>query len=117
MVQMPRFMLGFDIKSENLFAWAFKSHVLLFHELTVILIAFGSTSFTTYLFLRGGVQFQSAHFGQGTGQIWLDNVQCSGSEANLGECPNAGWGIHNCQHSEDVGIACEGKYFHFTLHP
>ncbi|XP_078696446.1 uncharacterized protein LOC144924760 [Branchiostoma floridae x Branchiostoma belcheri] len=48
----------------------------------------------------------SAHFGQGSGDIYMDDVQCSGDESSLFDCPYAGWGVHNCRHSEDVGIVC-----------
>ncbi|XP_060758198.1 deleted in malignant brain tumors 1 protein-like [Neoarius graeffei] len=51
---------------------------------------------------------QGAHFGQGSGPIWLDNVQCSGSESSITQCPHNGFGSHNCNHGEDAGVTCSG---------
>ena len=42
----------------------------------------------------------------GYGPIWLDDLQCTGWETVLGNCPHRGWGYHNCRHYEDVSIVC-----------
>ncbi|XP_015428121.1 PREDICTED: putative DMBT1-like protein [Myotis davidii] len=47
-----------------------------------------------------------AHFGPGSGEILLDNVQCSGAERHLGQCVHSGWAEHNCGHHEDAGVTC-----------
>ncbi|XP_061608782.1 scavenger receptor cysteine-rich domain-containing group B protein isoform X2 [Phyllopteryx taeniolatus] len=48
----------------------------------------------------------SSQHGQTSIPIVLDNVDCKGSETNLGYCDSLGWGIHNCYHYEDVAIKC-----------
>ncbi|XP_035384443.1 antigen WC1.1-like [Electrophorus electricus] len=48
----------------------------------------------------------NAHFGPGSGPIWMDNVTCSGSESTLKNCRSAGWGKHNCNQTNNVGIIC-----------
>ncbi|XP_033915818.1 antigen WC1.1-like [Melopsittacus undulatus] len=50
--------------------------------------------------------FDSAHYGEGSGQIWLDDVNCTGAESDLWACPARALGQHNCQHKEDAGVLC-----------
>uniref|UniRef100_UPI0037E85BF4 scavenger receptor cysteine-rich domain-containing protein DMBT1-like n=1 Tax=Semicossyphus pulcher TaxID=241346 RepID=UPI0037E85BF4 len=50
----------------------------------------------------------SAHFGRGSGPIWLDNVVCSGSETALTQCEHPGFGENNCGHGEDASVICLG---------
>ena len=42
----------------------------------------------------------------GTGQIVLDDLQCTGNESRLIDCPHNGLGNHNCDHSQDAGVRC-----------
>ena len=58
----------------------------------------------------GSVALGRAYFGSGSGAILLDNVVCRGTESSLLECNTNPIGQHNCDHSEDAGVRCEGTY-------
>jgi len=45
-------------------------------------------------------------YGAGSGTIWLDNVQCRGTETSIADCRHRSWGSHDCGHSEDVSVSC-----------
>ena len=52
-----------------------------------------------------------AYFGQGSEQIWLDDVNCVGTEETIGNCAHRGWGSHNCSHEQDASVNCSaGRY-------
>ena len=57
--------------------------------------------------------YSNAHFGAGSGPIYLDDVQCSSSSSQLLECYSRPILSHNCLHSADAGVGCEGKCTRF----
>ena len=52
------------------------------------------------------LNYNAKAYGQGSGKILMDNVQCVGTETALQHCPFNGWEINNCFHTEDVGVIC-----------
>lgn len=59
--------------------------------------------------IADAVAHSRAAYGQGVGTIWLDNVNCEGTESRLADCPSNGFGQHNCIHAEDAGVNCSSK--------
>ncbi|XP_053407717.1 deleted in malignant brain tumors 1 protein-like isoform X2 [Mercenaria mercenaria] len=51
-------------------------------------------------------KYSAAHYGRGSLPILLDDVSCNGSELSITECSHNAWSLHNCNHGEDVGVAC-----------
>ena len=50
-----------------------------------------------------------SRYGQGTGFVFLDDVHCVGNETSIADCAHRGWGVHNCQHSDDVSVSCRSS--------
>ena len=66
--------------------------------------------------LSPGAVALTSGFTNGAGRIWLDNVQCIGTEASLLNCTHGGLGIHNCGHTEDAGVNCQQGTNGGTVH-
>jgi len=62
------------------------------------------------LILIDAVAFSRAHFGAGTGTIYLDSVGCTGTEANLIDCSRSSSVTCYSGHSEDAGVRCQGMH-------
>ena len=60
-------------------------------------------------FGSSGAAIGLAGFGQGSGPIWLDNVECIGTESTIASCGHLGLNISRyCSHGEDTGVVCFG---------
>jgi len=56
----------------------------------------------------GGAGYGGSGTTPGTGNIWLDELRCAGTEETIADCPHNPWGEHNCIHAEDLGLCCPG---------
>ena len=68
-------------------------------------------NFSISLLFQGAIPYINAHFGYGSGPIWLDSLLCTGRESNLLNCSHRGIGVTYsfCGHDDDVGVQCPGK--------
>ena len=57
--------------------------------------------------LIGAASYTDARFGQGSGQILLNNINCVGSETSLINCTHDSIGMSgSCTHADDAGVRC-----------
>jgi len=64
------------------------------------------------------IPYSRAFFGQGEGNVLLEDLECTGSEMRLVDCPSYK-NFRDCGHEEDAGVRCTGKstlYNDFILH-
>lgn len=57
----------------------------------------------------GGEALGLAEFGEGSGNILMDSVECNGEESDIAQCTRNPWGVHDCSHREDASVRC-GKF-------
>ncbi|XP_043210153.1 neurotrypsin-like, partial [Amphibalanus amphitrite] len=60
-------------------------------------------------FEGSAVVHDNAKYGPGSGQIWIDQLNCRGNEKSVDECHHLPWGSNNCAHEEDVGVSCHAS--------
>ena len=58
----------------------------------------------------GGTPYTNSFFGAGTGPIYLDDVACTSNASQLLECGSRPILVHDCDHSADSGVGCEGVF-------
>lgn len=49
----------------------------------------------------------SSKYGSGSGLIWLDGADCSGSVSTIYDCKHNDWGSLSCSHLNDICIICK----------
>ena len=76
----------------------------------VSILFFFMSSLCLQCLYAGGRAYINAHFGVGSGSIFLDDVQCTSSSNQLLRCPTRKILSHNCHHSDDAGVGCEGMF-------
>ncbi|PVD22184.1 hypothetical protein C0Q70_17989 [Pomacea canaliculata] len=55
---------------------------------------------------QGAVGVQGGTYPESSWRIWLDEVDCDGTEAHLGQCHKNIYGDNDCSHLEDAGVIC-----------
>lgn len=93
---------------------SFLSLLLLFLLLLLLLLLL-SLLLCRYQIGRKVVSTDDLVFGPGEGMIWIDELNCTTDDINIGYCAHAPWGVHDCHHEEDVAIICGMLIYHFDV--
>lgn len=59
-----------------------------------------------YLLTNCSKLYRENDIDHGVGRIFIDDLDCLGTESDISECKSREWGTHNCEHEEDVVITC-----------
>ena len=88
------------------------------YPLSHCLVAYNERKFVLPInyMCAGGRAYSNAHFGAGSGPIFLDDVQCTSSDSKLVECYSRPILSHNCLHTADAGVGCEGVFHYAVMH-
>ena len=54
----------------------------------------------------GSFQTTSMDWSESEIPFWMDDVQCDSASTNFLSCSSSGWGVHNCDHDENVILTC-----------
>ena len=57
--------------------------------------------------LQNAVAFRDSFFARAVGQFYFDNVDCTGTEDRVEDCPRAA--IATCEHRDEAGAICYRK--------
>ena len=53
------------------------------------------------------IAYGGARYGQGSGPVYLDDVNCLGNESRLTDCSYTS--SSTCPHSQDAGVQCRAE--------
>ena len=69
------------------------------------------------MYRRSGL-YIGQHYGSGSGPVWLESVDCTGSEKSLDECVHDVWDVHSCDaRRRDVSVICDSGKCRQTSSP
>ena len=85
----------------------FKNHIIIIYCFVLLKVISNLTFISIYS--QNALPQTAAAFGQGTGNILLDDVTCLGNETSILDCSTNQIGQNDCDHSEDVGVICSNS--------
>ena len=64
-----------------------------------------------YVLVIGAKPRFSAFYGQGSGPVFLSNLNCTRSELKILDCRNDYYAAQTCGHYKDAGVQCLGRRY------